>query len=227
MLEKPLSPIEPACGQVLRWPTARSKYWTNNFLDSARSNPNIVAVIAVGSAVRPRVSSSDVDLVVICREPHALKEARPLEIDLRAYPEAEIDTQLKSGHDVLGWAVRFGKVLYQRDCFWDRVFNSWHHRLPLPSSKLARQRAAAAYRHLANVVQSGDVDAAHEQAVSYLTHLARAELLDRGVYPTSRPELPEQLRAIGNFRLAEWLDRVLYPELDDLSQIDRLLKLAI
>ena len=227
MLDKPLSPTKGAAGPVLRWPTPRSRDWTNRFLDSAGSNPNVIAVVAVGSAVRPRVSSADIDLVVICRNPDALNETPPLEVDLRAYSAADVDAQIQSGHDMLGWAVRYGQVLFQRDCFWDKVIDCWRHRLPLPSSKLARARAAAAYRHLTNVFHSGDADATQEQALAYLTHLARAELLDRGVYPASRPELAEQLRGIGNFGLAEWLDRLLGGESPELSQIDPLLQRAV
>ncbi len=227
MLDKPLSPAEAPCGQVLRWPTARSRDWTNTFVESAECTANIIAVVAVGSAVRPRAPSADIDLVVICTGPDVLKVTPPLEVDLRGYSAAEIDTRLRSGHDLLCWAVMFGRVLYQREHFWDRVLSSWRHRLPLPSSKLARERAAAAYHHLTNVVELGDVDAAHEQAISYLTHLARAELLDTGIYPASRPELPEQLRAIGNFRLAESLDRLLRVQVTELSEIDELLKLAV
>jgi predicted nucleotidyltransferase len=188
-------------------------------------NGNILAVVAVGSAVRPDVPSADIDLAVICEDPSALKAVPPLEADLRAYPAAEVDSQLKSGHDMLGWAVRFGRVLYQRNSFWENIRNSWDHRLPLPSSKLSRKRATAAYRHLSTVVQFGDVDAAHEQALSYLTHLARAELLDSGVYPASRPELAGQLRVIGNLRLAEWLDRLLKGDLSELSQFGMLSRL--
>ncbi len=227
MLDKPLGTRERVSGQVLRWPTPRSRDWTNAFLESADRNPNIIAVVAVGSAVRPRVPSADIDLVVICRDPDDLKEVPPLEVDLRAFSAADIDAQLKSGHDLLGWAVRFGRVLFQREFFWGRVVDSWCLRLPLPSSKLARARAARAYRHLANVFQLGDADAARELALSYLAHSARAELLDRDVYPASRPELAEQLRGIGNFRLAEWLDHVLHDESTELSQIERLLKLAV
>src|SRR5207249_2996008 len=120
----------------------------NTLLDSAERNANIFAVVAVGSAVRPDVPSSDIDLVVICRDPAVLKAIPALEVDLRAYPAAKVDSQLKSGHDMLGWAVRFGRVLYQRDHFWEKVRNRWVHRLPLPSSKLSRARAAAAHRHL-------------------------------------------------------------------------------
>jgi hypothetical protein len=32
----------------------------------------------------------------------------PLEIDLRAYSASEVDVQIGSGHDLLGWAVQFG-----------------------------------------------------------------------------------------------------------------------
>lgn len=223
----PPNPIEGVSGQVLRWPTRRSKEWTEAFLRSAWSNPNVIAVVAIGSAVRPDVASADLDLVVICRNPDALDETPPMEVDLRAYSGVDVDVQLKGGHDMLGWAVRFGRVLLQRECFWDAVVQSWRHRLPLPSSKLARERAAVAHRHLINLFKLGDADAAHEQALSYLTHLARAELLDREVYPASRPELPEQLRGVGKFRLAESLGRLLQGEETGLSEIDGLLKVAV
>jgi hypothetical protein len=227
MLDKPATARERASREVLRWPTPRSKNWAEAFLDSAAGNPNIVAIVAVGSAVRPHVGSADIDPVVLCKDPNAFNETRPLEVDLRAYSAADIDARLEAGHDVLGWAVKFGRVLFQRNGFWNRVVESWRDRLPLPSSKLARARAAAAYRHLANVFQCGDADAAHEQALAYLTHLARAGLLERGVYPASRPELPQQLRSIGNYRLAEWLDRILNEDSTELSQLDGLLKLAV
>jgi hypothetical protein len=227
MLDKPVSAREHTCGEVLRWPTPRSRDWTDAFLESAGSNSNVVAVVAIGSAVRPQVPSADVDLVVICRDRHLLDEIPPLEVDLRVYSAAEVNARLEAGHDVLGWAVKFGRVLFQRDCFWDRVVESCRDRLRLPSSKLARARAAAAYRHLTNVFQSGDADAMREQALAYLTHLARAALLERGIYPASRPELCGQLRGVGNYRLAEWLHRILQDDSTELSQIDRLLKLAI
>jgi hypothetical protein len=76
-------------------------------------------------------------------------------------------------------------------------------------------------------LESGDADASQEQAVSYLTHLARAELLDRGIYPASRPELPSQLRAIGSFQTAEWLDGFLQNQSTAIAQIDRLLKVTV
>jgi len=227
MSDRPQSPAERASDQVLRWPTRRSKEWTDAFLSSVRTDPNILAVVAIGSAVRPHFPSADVDLIAICGDTHVVKEATPMEVDLRLYCAVDVDSHLKGGHDILGWAVKSGRVLFQRDRFWDRVVESWRHRLRLPSSKLARERAASAYRRLINLVELGDADAAHEQALSYLTHLARAELLDRGVHPNSRPELAEQLRGIGNFRVAEWLDRLLQDQPTELSEIHRLLSVAV
>jgi predicted nucleotidyltransferase len=226
MMDKAMIPRECATEEVQRWPTLRARDWTDAFLDSARSNANIVAVVAVGSAVRPGVRSGDIDLVVICQGPGDIGEARPLEVDLRVHYVADIDARLESGHDMLGWAVMFGRVLFQRECFWDGVVESWRHRLPLPSPELARARAAAAYRHLTDFYVLGDADAAHEQALSYLTHLARAELLEAGNYPASRPELPEQLRSLGDYPLAGRLDRILQEDSAELSQIGRILELA-
>jgi hypothetical protein len=77
-----------------------------------------------------------------------------------------------------------------------------------------------------DLLQIGDADAAREQALSYLTHLARAELLEKGVYPASRPELPEQLRKIGDHHLARRLDCLLEDDTADLSQVDELLRLT-
>jgi len=185
-----------------------------------------VAVVAIGSAVRPNVSSTDLDLIMISADTAAPGDRPPLEIDLRTYPAADVDGQIGSGHDLLGWAIKFGRSLFQRDRYWDRLVDVWQHRLPLPSAALARERATRAHQRLIKVMESGDADAAHEQAVSYLTHLARAELLGRGVYPASRPELASQLRAIGSYQIAEGLDLFLRTNSTETAQIDQLLKLS-
>ncbi len=211
--------------EVLRWPTGRSKDWTFRFVNSARANRSIVAVVAVGSAVRPGVSSADLDLIVIRADTGPFGDMAPLEIDLRNYSAADVDAQIASGNDLLVWAIKFGKALFQRNHYWDKLVNSWRDRLPLPSRAVARERAASAHRRLAKVFEFGDADASQEQAVSYLTHLARAELLDRGVYPASRPELPSQLRAVGCYQIAEWLDGFLQNKLTEIAQIDRLPKI--
>ena len=210
---------------VLRWPTQRSRDWTLALLDRAPGAPNVAAVVAVGSSVRPGVSSSDLDLVVICGDALGFKKKNraPSEIDVRAYAPSDVDSSLESGHDMLGWAVKFGKVLFQRDGYWDEVVRRWKDRLPFPDIDSAYTRASDSYRWLSDFHSVGDTYAAYEHALSYLTHLARAALVERGVYPASRPELPGQLReAYADAPpVAEWLERLLdgqpsRQEMDDL-----------
>jgi hypothetical protein len=220
------NPFGDPSSQVLRWPTQRSREWVSALLDSARANEGILAVLAIGSAVRPNVCSTDLDLLVVSADAKPLHISPPIEVDLRVYPAAVMDAQLASGHDLLGWAVKFGRALFQRDRYWDGITDSWRHRLPLPSAALARERAAAAQKRLVKVLEFGDTDAAHEQAVSYLTHLARAALLDRGIYPASRPELPSQLRACGRDQIADQIDRLLHDDRAGDKRIDQILKLS-
>ena len=214
----------PARG-VLRWPTQRSRDWTLDLLDRAPGAPNVAAVVAVGSSVRPGVSSTDLDLVVICGDALGFKKKNraPWEIDIRVYDPAEVESFLERGHDMLGWAVKFGKVLFQRDSYWDGVVRRWRDRLPFPDIDSAYARASDSYRWLSEFHGVGDTDAAYEHALSYLTHLARAALVEREVYPASRPELPGQLReAFADAPpVAEWLERLLdgqptRQEMDDL-----------
>ena len=93
----------------------------------------------------------------------------------------------------------------------------------MPSSNLAKERAVSAYRRLMNVLDIGDVCAAHKQALTYLTHIARAELLDRKVYPASRPESPKQLRMVGEHGIAYCLEYLLRTNRRPTSEIAELI----
>lgn len=218
------SETEYSLDQVLRWPTRRSREWTSTFVSSASRNSNIIAIVAIGSAVRPDVSSTDIDLLALCTGLNSLDETPPIEVDLRTYSLDGIEDKLESGHDLLTWSIKFGRVLYQLNDFWDKLVNSWSYRLPLPSSKRARERASNVYRHLAEILRVGDEHAAREQAISYLTHLVRADLLEKGVYPASRPELARQMREVGGSELAEGLEQLMLTESMDLAEINNLLK---
>ena len=194
-------------------------------LGRAHADPNIAAIVAVGSAVRPGVPSNDLDLIVIGEDRVDFKKKyrEPLEIDIRTYASSDVGASLQSGHDMLGWAVKFGKRLFQRNGYWDDMVRRWKDRLPLPDIDSAYARASDSYRWLSSVQSMGDADAAYEHALSYLTHLARAALVERGVYPASRPELPGQMREAfaGTPAVAGWLERLLggqptRQEMDDL-----------
>jgi hypothetical protein len=194
---------------ILRWPTSRARRWVETFLESAKHDNNIVAVVALGSSIRPAVQSVDLDLLVIAEDARKLKNRRPIEIDLRAYSSRDVDSLIQSGNDLLSWSLNFGKVLFERDDFWKTLVVSWKDRIPLPSHDQALARAQKSLTQAKEMIRSGDLDAASELAVSYLTHIARAELLSAKVYPTSRPELPSQLRTIGLTTLAECLELAL------------------
>ena len=210
---------------ILRWPTERSRDWTLDLLGRAHADPNIAAIVAVGSAGRPEVPSADLDLIVIGEDRVDFKKKyrEPLEIDIRIYSSSDVEESIGRGHDMLGWAVRFGRRLFQRDGYWDDVVRRWMDRLPLPDIDSAYARASDSYRWLSSVQSMGDADAAYEHALTYLTHLARAALVERGVYPASRPELPGQMREAfaGTPPVAGWLERMLRgqparQEMDDL-----------
>jgi hypothetical protein len=224
---EPQEQTETLLNQVLRWPTARSREWTRTFVCSARDDSNIIAIVAIGSAVRPNVSSTDIDLLALCISSRSIRQAVPIEVDLRSYSSDGIEHKIASGHDLITWSIKFGRVLYQREDYWSKLVSSWASRIPLPSPKVARERAVVVYRHFTEFLDLGDELAAREQATSYVTHLIRAELIERGEYPASRPELPEQLRAsVGASNLADNLDLLLSNDTVNLHELSRLFATA-
>ena len=193
---------------VLRWPTEHSRNWLARLLDEAESDENILAIVAIGSSVRPNVSSADLDIVVLVGETTKFKAKPPMEVDLRAFNIGEIGAQISKGNDLLGWTAMFGKCLFQRNRNWQQILETWRDRVPLPSADVALERSRNALQRFRDLLDAGDRDAAREQAVSYLTHLARASLIKKGVYPASRPELPGALIKVGCYGLAERLEKL-------------------
>ena len=181
---------------VCRWPTAHARQWTLDFLCRAQDDTNVVAVIAIGSAVRDNVPSDDLDLLILCRERERLCERAPIEVDLRAYDVVDVDRQIAKGRDLLTWAVLFGRPLLDRFQTWKSIVGRWQERVPLPDPCVARSRAAATLARLEEMREMGDEAAAAELDVSYQTHCARALLSEAGIYPASRPELSDQLRSL-------------------------------
>lgn len=194
---------------IKNWPTRYSRDWLASFLDRVRENPNVVAVVVVGSAIRSAVSSDDLDLVVICRDRRLLREKAPIEIDLRSFDLDQIEGDVRRGQDLLTWSLQYGECLYDPSGVWADLVHRWRGRLPLPDVSVAKSRAETALAHLEVMRAAGDDDAAVDLNVSYLTHLARAALAKAGVFPASRPELPDQLRDINQADLADRLDRAL------------------
>ncbi len=79
----------------------------------------------------------------------------------------------------------------------------------LTYQEIAEKRAEKASKFLNDIREIGDEDAADEQLITILTHLARANLIKYKIFPASRPELPNQLKSIGENAIASQLKEVL------------------
>lgn len=194
---------------ILRWPTEHSRQWLGAFLRRAEADPNLLALIAIGSAIRAAVASDDLDLLAVCRDRRALHEKAPIEVDLRKVDLDGLDPGVRAGDPLLVWAVRFGRPLFDREQTWTDLSRRWRDTLPLPDPAVADRRAAAAHKVMKILREMGDEDAYHEHHLTWLTHRARARLIRAGVHPRSRPELPAQLRDLGDTDLAEPLREAL------------------
>lgn len=197
-------------GRIDNWPSTPAKEWVENWLQTWRRNSAIRAVVILGSIVRPRVKySTDVDLLVIYEKEKPKYPLPPLDVDLRSYRQGDVESLLLQGHELLCWSIRFGKVLYECDGYWTTLCDNWRDRLPFPSARKADERAERAKRVLQDIRVIGDQDAAQEQHITMLTQTARACLIRSGTYPASRPELPDQLKSIGEQELASQLEKAL------------------
>ena len=194
---------------VRRWPTPEARRWVIDFLREVSESEGALAVIALGSAVRPSVESEDLDLLMVCKDGRKSHWRAPIEIDLRAYQVSDVEKELASGGDLLTWAVKYGVALLDRGCVWTEIVNSWKHRLQLPDPEVAERRADLAHTQFEALEEVGDSAAANEVHVSCLTYRARAALSRSGTFPASRPELADQLREIGEYELAKDLDSAL------------------
>jgi hypothetical protein len=207
---RPDAQVSPDLSCVRRWPSDDARRGTQRFVEEACADPDVEAVVAIGSAVRPvGRERSDVDFVVIRRGDAPRRPPRHIEVDVRTFPAARVEAQLAAGHDLLGWAVVFGVAVCQKERYWQRLAERWRGRVPLPSAAVAWERADRSARLARELEAMGDRDATAEQVVTTLTHRARAKLIEAKVYPASRPELPGQLRGIGEVALAARLQDAL------------------
>jgi hypothetical protein len=129
----------------------------------------------------------------------------PIDVDLRKFEKREVEAELDGGNDLLSWCIRYGKLVCEQDKYWSSIVEAWRGELGLPSATVALERAQKSERLLREMASLGDYDAAVELYLAMLTQFARAHLIQHGVYPASRPELPEQLRLAGGGRLADYL----------------------
>ena len=194
---------------ILRWPEPELRAWTARFLEKVPENENVLAVVGVGSSVRPNVPSNDIDCVVLCVDPGKFRYRPPAGIDCWRISQDSVDTRLVEGQAMLGAAVQIGVPLFDRNGTWASIVERWRGRVPLPDPARVRQRAAKQLVILKMAEESGDDSAISEVNITYVTLLARATLVEHAVFPHSRPELPQQLEEIGERDLAEQMRKAL------------------
>lgn len=207
---------------IRRW-IGDSKNWVSGLLDSAPSNTSIVAVVVMGSVVRERGHRrSDFDLLVLYRGTRPAIKA-PLEVDIRFVAVDHLDEQISEGHEIVCWALQFGSALYDPELFWHRLQKSRAGRVPFPSAPEARARGEKSLARAVEMLQLGDESAADDLVLAALTQFARERLIKAGVFPASRPELPNQLRGLSkDDPLAQILDDAMFGDSVPTSLVSRL-----
>jgi hypothetical protein len=166
-------------------------------------------LVLIGSIARPVSQAVDVDLLYVYRDSAISFRDHPLDVDIRAYERSTFLERLTCRHDVITWALRYGRVICEKDQFWSSLVESFAGTLPLPRPEVAEERAKRAAVVHKRLVEIGDREAALEQQISLLTHRAWVLLLRAQVHPASRPELPQQLRAVGERSIAAELESAL------------------
>jgi len=170
------------------------------FMESIRGSEEELSVVLVGSAARHTQSeNSDIDLLVISRHPFEGLSI-PSRVHLMRSTYGDFLKQLEIGEDFEAWSVRLGVVVHDNGL--------WSEILTRPESKIWpdwRKKVVHGARRLflANkLIETGDLEAASEEMLYAAGHIARGLLLKVEVFPLSRPELEDQIEALGYPHLA-------------------------
>lgn len=169
----------------------------NRFLTFLRESDGDAeaAVILVGSVARnAATANSDLDLLVITERSIPVRRT-PDRIHMQIMSEAQFMERLKSGDDFAAWCVRFG-IPIQKAKVWDRIIQApeaktwpnWRHKI---------EHAARRLLLADQLIKLGDNEAAAEELTYAVSHVARALLLRKQVFPLSRPEMISQLKDAG------------------------------
>ncbi len=161
-------------------------------------------VVLIGSWARGAQSadSSDIDLLVGVSAATQCPSVPRMHIICLS--EEELAGRAREGDDFVLWCLRYGIPLSGR-----RRWNSLQNLLagaPWPFSHRKFDLASKQFRYALDLLRMGDPESAQDELKVGLGHLARGLLIDRRVFPLSRPEVPDQLRSVGFHGLASALD---------------------
>ena len=165
-----------------------------------RTDGDGISIVLVGSAARNLLTDdSDIDLMLIGTTRPAVPRSFP-GFHIQSSSVAEFLRNLQNGEDFEIWCVRLGIPLYDGGQ-WAHIVASDEAR-QWPRWELKVSHGARRLFLARSLLEMGDNEAATEELVYTLGHIARALLLQAGVFPLSRPELAGQLRTLGYPHLA-------------------------
>lgn len=165
-----------------------------------RADGDGISIVLVGSAARNLLTDeSDIDLMLIGTARPVVPKSFP-GFHIQSNSVAEFLRNLQSGEDFEIWCVRLGILLHDGGQ-WTHIVESDEAR-QWPRWELKVAHGARRLFLAGSLLGMGDNEAAAEELVYTLGHIARALLLQAGVFPLSRPELAGQLRALGYPHLA-------------------------
>jgi hypothetical protein len=123
------------------------------------------------------------------------------------------------GDDFVQWSLRIGCVVFDDGTARHglRIIDECR---PWPDAERKREHAVKSLSLAGRFVATGDEDAALEQVRTALSLAARAKLLQVGVFPLCRAEIPGQLDAAGYPEAARALAETIHgaPSLDALGE---------
>jgi predicted nucleotidyltransferase len=188
------------------------------------STPATYPVVLVGSWARGTASSrwSDIDVLVVGEHDGPVPPPR---IQLITMTQAELGQRVAAGNDFAQWALRFGHPLRNRHQ-WDDLKSQLLAKAPWPAREAQIKHARKKLKTSHDLLAMGDISAAEEEVRFALSHVARAELLARRVFPLSRQELPRQLRDVYQKQLADMMETANSPTPMTASEVQTALSLV-
>ena len=163
-------------------------------------------VVLVGSVARKTRTSPAGDVDVLVVNGRARKLLHP-GVQTTVLTREDLRERVRAGDDFAQWALRFGVSLRGRRR-WQELRRELLEDAPWPSPAVKQEQASRRLRRARDLLDMGDANAAQEDLLYAVSHLARASLLRLGVFPLSRPELPAQLRDADMEELAVLLERL-------------------
>ena len=178
--------------------SAQTRRITERLLDTlGRQEPNGAAVVLIGSAARDMATErSDVDFLVVWPEERIFKVRPSIDSHVHQETRRRFLERLSQNEDFPAWALRYGVPIRDPDGWWSDQVRREKRDPHWPDWRAKIVHGSKRLRMAAMALEDGDTEAAAEELLFAASHAARAVLLNSGVFPLSRPELPAQLEGV-------------------------------